>query len=131
MRSGRSAALPNLCVRQSHDRDEELDSIHASAKAAAIVRASRENIGVPFVSRKGGQRVHAARAFARSRNVSGRYGDAQVYPPGNWVLPSGRLTWNPNVVLPPAATVPLCDALRAVTVCPLTVSVVFHDPVTV
>jgi hypothetical protein len=24
--------LPNLCERQSHDRDGELDSMHASAK---------------------------------------------------------------------------------------------------
>jgi hypothetical protein len=32
VRSGRSAALPNLCARQSHDREGELDSTHASAK---------------------------------------------------------------------------------------------------
>ncbi|GAA1422696.1 hypothetical protein GCM10009601_24570 [Streptomyces thermospinosisporus] len=30
--SGPSAALPNLCARQSHDRDCALDSTHASAK---------------------------------------------------------------------------------------------------
>lgn len=31
MRSGPSAALPNLCTRQSHGRDAELDSTHADA----------------------------------------------------------------------------------------------------
>jgi hypothetical protein len=44
------------------------------------------------------------------------------------VLPSGRLTWNPKVPLPPGASVPLCDTLRAVTVCPLTVNTVFQEP---
>lgn len=32
VRAGRSAALPNLRARQSHDREGELDSMHAGAK---------------------------------------------------------------------------------------------------
>lgn len=45
MRSGRSAALPNLCARQSHDRDDELDSTHASAKDCDN-RASWYSVGI-------------------------------------------------------------------------------------
>ena len=45
------------------------------------------------------------------------------------MLPLGPAEFLPNAVFPPAATVPLWDTLRAVTVCPLTVSVVFQDPV--
>ena len=44
------------------------------------------------------------------------------------MLPFGRLTWNPKVPLPPAAIVPLCETLRAVTVWPLTVNTVFQEP---
>src|SRR5688572_3259611 len=31
---------------------------------------------------------------------SSNQGDVQVYPLATWVLPFGRLTWNPKVVLP-------------------------------
>ena len=47
------------------------------------------------------------------------------------MLPLGRRTWNPNVVFVPGASIPLCGALRAVTVWPDTVSVVFQKPDTV
>jgi hypothetical protein len=51
-----------------------------------------------------------------------------AYPLGNCVLPAGRRTWNPNVVLPPALKFPLYEALRAVTVWPLIVKAPFHPP---
>lgn len=47
------------------------------------------------------------------------------------MFPFGLRTWKPNVVEPFAASVPLYDALRAVTVCPLEAITVFHDPVIV
>ena len=44
------------------------------------------------------------------------------------MLPFGRRTWNPNVVLAPAPSVPLYGMLRAVTVWPLSVKLAFHPP---
>ena len=42
----------------------------------------------------------------------------------------GRLAWKPKlVVLAPGASVPLKLTLLAVTVCPLVVTVEFHEPV--
>src|SRR5688572_30339053 len=58
-------------------------------------------------------------------------GEVQAYPPGSCVLPLGRLTWNPNVVLPFDASVPLLAVLRAMTVWPLCERVVFQEPVMV
>ena len=57
---------------------------------------------------------------------------AQVYPDGSAVLPLGRVAWKPTlVVLAPGARVPLWATFLMVTVCPLTVRVPFHEPVTV
>jgi hypothetical protein len=56
----------------------------------------------------------------------------QVAPAGNWVLPSGRVAWKPQVVLAPAPRLAFWLAIpRAVTVWPLTVTVAFQELVMV
>jgi hypothetical protein len=58
-------------------------------------------------------------------------GLVQLAGPGSAVLPLGRLAWNPHSPTPPGAKALLCPVPRAVTVCPLTVTAAFHEPVRV
>lgn len=55
-----------------------------------------------------------------------------MYTDGTSVLLLGRLTWNPTEALDaPGAMVPLKPTFFSVTVWPLVVMTVFHEPVTV
>lgn len=68
-------------------------------------------------SEGGGPLVVNERAGRRLTERQYRYGLVQVGPAGNWVLPSGRVAWKPQVVLaPPPRVVFWPEMPRAVTV---------------